>query len=140
MTSSATFPRALRLRKSRDFARLERQGTRVSSSLLIMLVRPPRTQPHATHTVVELGRVGFTVSKKVGNAVVRNHVKRRLRERMRQQQAMWRGHDIVLIARPEASGADTHALWQAVDGLLLQLPGLLHAQAPRGKHGPHKKS
>ena len=49
-------------------------------------------------------RVGFTVSKKVGNAVVRNRVRRRLREVVRQapQAAMRSGHDYVLIGRRAA--------------------------------------
>ncbi len=50
------------------------------------------------------GRVGFTVSKKVGNAVVRNAVKRRLREIARHHQELWRFRDLVLVAKPEAAG------------------------------------
>jgi ribonuclease P protein component len=48
-------------------------------------------------------RVGFTVSKKVGNAVERNRVRRRLREMVRQMPArMHPGHDYVLIGRRAA--------------------------------------
>jgi len=49
-------------------------------------------------------RVGFTVSKKVGNAVERNRVRRRLREIVRLADASWMrsGHDYVLIGRREA--------------------------------------
>jgi ribonuclease P protein component len=49
-------------------------------------------------------RVGFTVSKKVGNAVERNRVRRRLREvvRLAPPQAMRRGYDYVLIGRRRA--------------------------------------
>jgi ribonuclease P protein component len=49
-------------------------------------------------------RVGFTVSKKVGNAVERNRVRRRLREVVRLAHAgdMRPGHDYVLIGRREA--------------------------------------
>jgi ribonuclease P protein component len=49
-------------------------------------------------------RVGFTVSKKVGNAVERNRVRRRLREVVRLSQAapMQAGHDYVLIGRRAA--------------------------------------
>ena len=52
-------------------------------------------------------RVGFTVSKKVGNAVERNRVRRRLREVVRLSGAMARqtGHDYVLIGRRAALGA-----------------------------------
>jgi len=49
-------------------------------------------------------RVGFTVSKKVGNAVERNRVRRRLREvvRLAPRDAMRSGYDYVLIARRTA--------------------------------------
>src|SRR5690349_14619715 len=49
-------------------------------------------------------RVGFTVSKKVGNAVERNRVRRRLRELVRLSGSafMTEGHDYVLIGRREA--------------------------------------
>jgi ribonuclease P protein component len=49
-------------------------------------------------------RFGFTVSKKVGNAVVRNRVRRRLREIVRRSAALPQGagHDYVLIGRPAA--------------------------------------
>jgi ribonuclease P protein component len=49
-------------------------------------------------------RVGFTVSRKVGNAVVRNRVRRRLRDVVRRAAAddMRPGHDYVLVARPAA--------------------------------------
>jgi len=52
-------------------------------------------------------RVGFTVSKKVGNAVQRNRVRRRLREVVRLSTALTRptGHDYVLIGRRAALGA-----------------------------------
>lgn len=51
-------------------------------------------------------RVGFTVSKKVGNAVERNRVRRRLREmvRLARQAPMQPGHDYVLIGRRSALG------------------------------------
>ena len=48
-------------------------------------------------------RVGFTVSKKVGNAVERNRVRRRLREIVKRYAALMRpGYDYVLVGRPAA--------------------------------------
>jgi ribonuclease P protein component len=50
--------------------------------------------------------VGFTVSRKVGNAVVRNRVRRRLREIVRQQgELLLSSHDYVIIASPRAARA-----------------------------------
>jgi ribonuclease P protein component len=51
-------------------------------------------------------RVGFTATKKIGNAVVRNRVKRRLRElaRLQLSSAARPGHDYVLIGRASSFG------------------------------------
>ena len=50
-------------------------------------------------------RLGVTVSRKVGNAVVRNRVKRRIREWFRHDgQALVAGRDVVVIARSAAAG------------------------------------
>ena len=68
-------------------------------------------------------RYGFVVSKRVGKAVVRNRVKRQLREIIRQL-ILKPGTDIVLSARPQAAQAEYAALNTAVLDLLAQA-GLL---------------
>jgi len=56
-------------------------------------------------------RFGFTVSKKVGGAVVRNRVRRRLKEIVRlNRHAFPNRHCFVIVARPEASQADYASL------------------------------
>ncbi|MGP0089354.1 MAG: ribonuclease P protein component [Xanthobacteraceae bacterium] len=65
-------------------------------------------------------RIGFTVSKKVGTAVERNRVRRRLREIVRLSAAgeMCRGHDYVLIGRRAALQLPFDRLAQDLDGAL----------------------
>lgn len=59
-------------------------------------------------------RVGITVSKKIGHAVVRNRVRRRLREIYRLNEASFRsGFDIVVVARSRAVDAEFSALQRA---------------------------
>jgi len=68
-------------------------------------------------------RVGFTVSKKVGNAVERNRVRRRLREIVRLSNAdrMQAGHDYVLIGRRAALQRPFAQMAQEFDGALLRV-------------------
>jgi len=65
---------------------------------------------------LERSRFGFSVSKRVGKAVVRNRVKRLLRECV-QQTPCKPGWDVVFIARSTASRADFHQLEEAVEEL-----------------------
>ncbi len=85
---------------SEDFRRATRGGVRVGRSTLI--VHAGRTPSH------ESVRVGFVVSKQVGNAVIRNRVKRRLRHLVRSQLAATPGGiDVVVRALPRAATAGT---------------------------------
>ena len=65
-------------------------------------------------------RFGFTVSKKVGNAVERNRVRRRLREIVRLSAASWlrAGHDYVLIGRRAALDLPFATMTQDFEGAL----------------------
>jgi ribonuclease P protein component len=66
---------------------------------------------------LSLSRYGFSVTKKVGKAVQRNHLKRLLKEIMRLQ-SLRPGWDIVFIVRSVAVNADYHELEKAVTRLL----------------------
>lgn len=69
----------------------------------------------------ELGhiRLGLAVSKRVGSAVVRNRVRRRIRELVRlRQHDLKPGFDMLFIARPPSASASWSELCGAVDGLL----------------------
>ena len=65
----------------------------------------------------EYSRYGFSVTKNIGKAVVRNHIKRLLKEVCRIIPVK-PGWDIVLIARPESVTADYHELKKSIEILL----------------------
>ncbi len=98
ISGEARFRRTNRLRSPRDFARVRSAGRRVNGRLLSLGYAPG--EPEAPV------RIGFSVSKRVGGAVVRNRVKRRLREAARQKvTSLVAGWDIVIAARPAAAQA-----------------------------------
>ena len=63
-----------------------------------------RQKNEIQNTSENVARIGFTVTKKVGNAVVRNRIRRRLREvvRLNATSCVQPNHDYVLIAREAA--------------------------------------
>lgn len=97
------FPASRRLKLSREFKRVREEGRTVRGGLLMFGVL---TVPDE-----EKFRVGLVTSRRVGGAVVRNRVRRRLREIVRRNQhALASGTWLVVIARPPAATADSAAL------------------------------
>lgn len=66
-------------------------------------------------------RFGLAVGRKVGNAVVRNRVKRRIRESVRRERGALGGVDVVFIARPSAAGAAFSEIRAGVSTALEQI-------------------
>lgn len=91
----------MRLRKSADFRAVSRQGRRLIRGPLVVLYLPrPDAGP----------RFGLAVSRRVGNSVVRNRVKRWLRESIRGERGDLSAHDVVFIARRHAATAGFMAI------------------------------
>ncbi len=112
-----------RLRSSGDFAAVRRDGRSWADGLLVLVSRP-------NESVVT--RFGFIVSKRVGNAVIRNKVRRRLKEAARLSQVQC-GWDLVFIARQGASSADYGLLSGSMKKLLKR------ANVLDGRPGTHGK-
>lgn len=96
------------LTKAADFARVFSKGGSLVNDLIVL-----KTLPNG----LTLSRYGITVGRRVGGAVVRNRVKRLVREIMRLTH-LRPGWDIVLIARPLAASARYPKLEKAVKDLL----------------------
>lgn len=94
------FPKEMRLRRRGEFLRVQERGHKLAADCLLCLVLPNERADGLT-------RLGLTVSTKVGSSVVRNRIRRRLRELFRLRKArLPKGLDMVFIARSSAAGAD----------------------------------
>jgi ribonuclease P protein component len=101
------FPPAQRVRKRSEFQRIQSAGRRVPTAHFTLLVQARPTADSA--------RLGITVTRRVGNAVVRSRAKRLVREAFRATRALW-APDIdlvVIVKRPPASLGEVVAEWQA---------------------------
>ncbi len=86
-----------RLSRSSDFQRIYRQGSSTASRFLVLYWFKRPAEPGD-----EGPRLGLSVSKKLGGAVVRNRIKRLLREAFRASAAqLAEEYDLVVIARPQ---------------------------------------
>jgi ribonuclease P protein component len=129
-------PAGNRLRRRQDFATAVRRGRKAGRPLLVAhLCRGPAGQvqnpepagsgdgyPHAVENSVETARAGFVVSRAVGNATVRNRVKRRLRHVLRDRMAQLPpGSLLVVRALPPAASASSADLAADLDAALRRL-------------------
>jgi ribonuclease P protein component len=86
-------PKAARLRRRQEFLRVQQRGTRLHAGDVVVIALPAGGRAP---------RIGITVSSRIGNAVVRNRVKRWVREAFRAVRAEWPPVDVVVIARAGA--------------------------------------
>ena len=113
--------RRYRLQKNRAFQYVYRRGRSVACRDLVMLFAKGRST-----------QVGFSVSKKVGNAVTRNLVKRRLRECFRPYLGDVKTGLYVIVARPSAAEATFQSLQRDVRYLLRKQGALPQSEAKEG--------
>lgn len=106
------FPKSARLRKRPEFLKLSRAGRKHQSANFVVISRPNDRAE---------SRLGITVSGKVGNSVVRNRIKRLVREFFRR-----RGFelvptcDLLVIARTSAAGIPAKSLGDELERALIQ--------------------
>ena len=100
------------LKKNRDFQYVYNNGVSFANRFIVMYV---------VENGMEKNRLGISVSKKVGNSVIRHHITRLVRESYRLHEDMFNsGLDIVVIARVTAKKAS----YKEVESALLHLGGL----------------
>jgi ribonuclease P protein component len=91
-----------RLVRRADYLRVAATRKKAATGGLILQAAPMDNSAHSAPGLAPAFRVGFTCSRKVGNAVMRNRARRRLKEAARRVLAEARpGYDYVLIGRTE---------------------------------------
>ena len=101
------------LKKNNEFQRVYRKGTSQANRYLVMYVLENKDR-HMEN------RLGISVSKKVGNSVVRHRITRLIRESYRLNETSFRqGVDIVVVARPSAKDRS----YQEIESALMHLAG-----------------
>jgi ribonuclease P protein component len=110
-----------RLSRSAEFDRVFRQGRSHANRVLVVYGFPRAGEGEL--------RLGLSVSRRVGGAVERNHVKRLLREAFEQELArLPEGHDIVIVARPEAKAVAERDGLEGIRTALVELMDQLRAR------------
>ncbi len=101
------------LKKNKDFKNVYNKGKSYANSLFVMYIFPNGT---------EQNRIGVSISKKVGNSVVRHRLKRQIIECYRMSEESFQcGYDIVVIVRKGAQGSS----YSRIESALFHL-GKLH--------------
>lgn len=101
-----------KLGKNPEFQKVYKTGKSKANKYLVMYVVTGESGPN---------RYGFSVSKKVGNSVVRHHITRLLRESVRKNDALVKeGNRIIIIARPGVK----EKKFEDVNGAVIHLLGL----------------
>ncbi|MBY0275173.1 ribonuclease P protein component [Candidatus Binatia bacterium] len=97
--ATCAFRKEARVRKRREFLHIQNAGRRVATRhFLVVYIRSGDGPP----------RLGITVTKKIGNAVLRNRIKRAVREAFRAHaRSLQRGASMVVIARDGSSRLTT---------------------------------
>lgn len=101
------------LKNSKDFQSVYKEGKSYANKYLVMYIK----ENHS-----DLNRLGISVSKKVGNSIVRHRITRLIRESYRLQEEHFKcGWDLVVIARNSAKGRT----YREIESALIHL-GTLH--------------
>ena len=98
--ASSGISKQMRLRRRAEFLAVQAGGRKLHGRHVLAIAK---RRGHDTPGEDGRGRLGLTVTKKVGNAVVRNRIKRMLREWMRLHGWVPGGWDLVLVAKDSAA-------------------------------------
>jgi len=102
-----------RLKSPKDFRKAYQKGKSLVNPYLVLYCRKNQKDQY---------RIGFSISKKVGKAVIRNRVKRRLREICRLHERIFpKGWDLIFVARVRIKDASYRVMEKSVFDLVKRM-------------------
>jgi ribonuclease P protein component len=151
------FPKSARVLKRADFRQTMDHGAKIVCPSVVLFAtrrapRPATEKPAKAGARKRKGdgpesrvRFGVVVSKKVGNSVVRNRVKRNLREAWRairedvESSATFAGVDVVALARPQAAESGGTETLQGLTKCIDRLARHITARSAKGEDGSPRR-
>jgi ribonuclease P protein component len=121
------------LTKRRDFELVFKEGVPLSSKYLVMYARPNE---------LSFNRLGLSISKKAGNAVTRNKIKRLMREAMRKLlKGLPLNYDFVIVARKSSVEGKLDDFMLDINNFIMKITGVnaILLQEELAKKKPFKK-
>ena len=116
------FRRSVRITKRAAYRKIYDAGRKARGRFFVCFFAQSESAPRPSGI-----RLGITVTRKLGNAVARNRIKRLVKEFVRLRQwELSADYDVVVNGLPEASAQDTQALWRDLEAIF-QRAGLLKA-------------
>ncbi|MFS0638917.1 ribonuclease P protein component [Mesobacillus foraminis] len=101
----------LRIKKNKEFQEVFNKGKSFANRQFVVYVLKKEGQDHF--------RIGLSVSKKIGNAVMRNQIKRYIRQSFHElQEQIHKGKDYVIIARKPVAEMDMHEVKKSLEHVL----------------------
>ena len=94
-----------RLRKDADFKNVYKKGKSAANKTFVI---------YFAKNGLSCTRIGFSISKKVGNAVKRNRIRRLIKENLKDMDNLKQGYDIIFIARIASSDIDFYDTGRAI--------------------------
>lgn len=132
-SGDATFGKALRVRKRAEFQAIQSRARRVPTRHFVLLLSA--REPSALGA-----RLGITASKRIGNAVVRNRVKRIVREAFRHTKGFFDADlDVVVLVKSDPSllsPEDVFREWQGARPRVVRATEAARADRARPRSGP----
>ena len=105
-----------RLRRNNEFRIIYRRGKSLANDLLVLYIFKNRKNKDKQNSIYN--KVGISVSKKVGNSVVRSRVKRLISENYRFKDSdLIKGYDFIFVARTKIKDRNYHDIERAMDNI-----------------------